>query len=66
MAFVRLEDLTGNIEVVIFPKIYARTTHLWVRDSVVMVSGKADEKDDRVVILADDAKAVEQAMALHA
>ena len=25
MAFVRLEDLTGNIEVVIFPKMYARS-----------------------------------------
>ncbi len=59
MAFIRVEDLTGNIEVVIFPKMYARSSQLWVRDNVVVISGKVDQKDDRLVILADDAKAVD-------
>ncbi len=56
MAFIRLEDLTGSIEVVIFPKIYARSASLWVRDAAVMISGKVDQKDDRLVILADDVR----------
>lgn len=59
MAFIRLEDLTGNIEVVIFPKIYARTADLWVRDNAVMISGKVDQKDDRLVILADEVRILE-------
>ena len=55
MAFVRLEDLTGTLELVVFPKIYARTRELWTRDTIIRVTGKIDEKDDRMVILADDA-----------
>lgn len=56
MAFVRVEDLTGTLEVVIFPKIYAKSAHMWIRDSVVMIAGKVDQKDDRLMILADESK----------
>lgn len=66
MAFVRLEDLTGNIEVVVFPKIYSRSVALWVRDSVVVVSGKVDQKDDRLVLLADDVRPVATMSTLNA
>jgi len=58
MAFVRLEDLTGTLELVVFPNIYARTRELWSRDVIVRVSGRIDEKDERMVILADDAHQV--------
>ncbi len=56
MAFARLEDLTGTIEVVVFPKIYALTADLWKPDRVVELSGKLDQKEDRLTILADDVK----------
>jgi len=56
MAFVRLEDLSGSIEAVIFPKIYALTGSVWERDKAVMVSGKVDQKDDRLVLLVDEAR----------
>lgn len=59
MAFVRLEDLTGTIEVVVFPKVYSRTMHLWQTDRVVRVSGRADEKEERMVLLADDASQID-------
>lgn len=58
MAFVRLEDVTGNMEIVIFPKIYAKSSALWFRDAVVMVSGKVDQKDDRMVLLVDEVRAL--------
>ncbi len=54
MAFIRLEDLSGNMEIVIFPKIYAKSVSLWVRDTAVMIAGKVDQKDDRLVLLADE------------
>lgn len=60
MAFVKLEDTTNSIEVVVFPKLYARTALMWVRDAVVVVTGRVDEKDDRLVILADDVKGIVQ------
>jgi len=55
MAFVKLEDLTGIIEIVVFPKVYARTMDYWQMDQIVSVGGKIDEKDDRLTILIDDA-----------
>ncbi len=59
MAFVRIEDLGGVIELVVFPKIFAKTSDLWSRDAIVLVSGRVDEKDDRLTILVDDAKRIE-------
>lgn len=59
MAFVKLEDLNAMIEVVIFPKVYVQTLDLWFNDTLVTVSGKVDEKDDRLTILVDNAKRVE-------
>lgn len=59
MAFVKVEDLTGSVEIVVFPKIYSKTASLWVRDAIVFVSGKLDEKEDRLTILLDAAHRVE-------
>lgn len=58
MAFAKLEDFTGIIEVVVFPKIYATTSDLWKVDRVVKLTGRLDEKDDRLTILVDDVKAL--------
>ncbi len=58
MAFAKLEDLTGTIEVVVFPKIYALTSDLWKPDRVVELTGKLDQKEDRLTILADDVKSL--------
>lgn len=55
MAFVRIEDLTGSIEIVVFPKIYAQTADVWARDAIVTVTGRIDEKEERLTILADGA-----------
>lgn len=60
MAFVKLEDLTGTLEVVVFPKIYARTVDYWQIDRILTVSGKIDEKDDRLTLLVDDANVLVQ------
>ncbi len=59
MAFVRIEDVTGSVEVVIFPKIYSKTYDLWTSDTVVLISGRIDEKEDRLTILVDEAKKIE-------
>lgn len=56
MAFVRVEDLSGVVEIVVFPKVYARTLDLWSKDTKVVISGRVDEKDDRLLVLADDAR----------
>ncbi len=59
MAFVKLEDLSGSIEVVVFPKIFTQTVSLLLPDQVVEISGKVDQKDEKITMLADGIKAVD-------
>ena len=71
MAFVKLEDYFGGIELILFPGAYQQTTGLWERDRIVLVRGKASAKDregnlgEEVKIMVDDAREItaEQAQA---
>jgi DNA polymerase-3 subunit alpha len=60
MAFVKLEDLSGTMEIVIFPKVYARTLNEWKRDSIVIITGRIDEKDNRLTMLADEIRTLSE------
>lgn len=46
MAFARLEDLYGSVELVVFPKTYERCLDVLKRDEVVIVSGRLDIKEE--------------------
>jgi DNA polymerase-3 subunit alpha len=56
MAFVRLEDLQGQAEVTVFPKLYEATRELWVLDKIVIVRGKVDVRNGQAGVLADSAQ----------
>jgi len=58
MAFVKLDDFTGIVEVIVFPKIYAITRMLWVTDRIILIKGKVTEKDERISVIVEDAKAL--------
>ena len=64
MAFVKLEDLTGEIEIILFPSSYQQTLGLWQRDRVVIVRGKVNARDKEgnqsaeIKIMVDDAREV--------
>jgi DNA polymerase-3 subunit alpha len=53
MAFVKLEDTTGTVEVVVFPSAYKDNHTLLVKDTAVMVEGKYDEKEGETKVLAE-------------
>jgi len=56
MAFVRLADLNGEAELIVFPKIYASSVDTWKVDNVIMVKGKVDfSRNDELKILVEDA-----------
>jgi DNA polymerase-3 subunit alpha len=69
MAFVKLEDLSGELEVILFPNAYQQTLGIWSRDKVVLVRGKVSAKDrdgntgNEVKVLVDDAREVTAAQA---
>lgn len=55
MAFVRLEDLSGAYEVVVFPKVYVQSRNLLRENQTVILSGKVNAREDEEAkILADN------------
>jgi DNA polymerase-3 subunit alpha len=57
MAFVKLEDKTGEGEVIIFPNLYEQVGAKLVQDAVIRVSGKVSARD-RDGNLGDEAKMI--------
>ncbi|MGC2872390.1 DNA polymerase III subunit alpha [Ihubacter sp. mB4P-1] len=55
MAFVDLEDLYGDVEVVVFPNVYERYGSAVAEDKVVAVKGKLNFKEDEMPKLLADA-----------
>lgn len=52
MAFLNIEDLVGNVEVVVFPKDYERYNSLLLEDAKVFVKGRVsleEEKDGKLL-----------------
>lgn len=71
MAFVKLEDQTGEIELIVFPNCFQQTLGLWERDNVVLVRGKVNGRDregrlsEDIKVMVDDGREItaEQALA---
>ncbi len=74
MAFVKIADMGGETELLLFPNAYQQTTGIWERDHVVLVNGKVNTKDregnlsDEIKVMVNDAREVtiEQAQAYQA
>ena len=58
MAFVTIEDETGKIELVVFPKVYEDNKGLLVVDKVVIVTGILDNRGDKMSIKVDNLTSV--------
>jgi len=64
MAFVKLEDRSGEIEVILFPNALQQTLGLWERDRVVLIRGRVNAKDrdgnlsNETKVMVDDAREI--------
>lgn len=60
MAFVKLADLTGETELVLFPGVYQQSPELWRRDNVLLIKGKISRRSnngsDEPKLLVNDAR----------
>lgn len=45
MAFVTLEDVSGSLEIIVFPDLFLEHQDLWERDSILVVNGVINTKD---------------------
>ena len=53
MAFAQLEDLSGAMELVIFPRVYEDSKEQLAGDGLFLVQGKVDVRDDEPKLIAD-------------
>jgi DNA polymerase III subunit alpha len=64
MAFVKIADQFGELELILFPSTYQQTLGIWERDRVVFVRGKVNARDregnttEDLKIMVDDAREV--------
>lgn len=53
MAFATIEDLSGTIEAIIFPKLYAKIKSLLQSDRLLAIKGKSEERGDKLQIICE-------------
>ena len=51
-----LEDFSGQLEVMVWPKVYAGTDELWQEGNELVVQGKVRVRDDQVQVSCDSAR----------
>jgi DNA polymerase-3 subunit alpha len=56
MAFAQIADYTGEVEALVFPKTFAKTSAIWNENAVVKIVGKTDKKDGSLKILVEEAE----------
>lgn len=54
MAFVTLEDLSGSVEIVVFPETYAASMELLKGEDPILVSGELDVGEESCKMLANE------------
>ncbi len=45
MAFVQISDMHGDIELLVFPRVYEQTAWLWAQDKVVLIEGSVNARE---------------------
>jgi DNA polymerase-3 subunit alpha len=58
MLFVKLEDLTGSIETLVFAGTLEKNPIIWQQGKIILLAGRLTDKDDQLKILCDEAEEV--------
>jgi len=60
MCFLKLQDTTGSIEVVVFPRAYSEARDILTTDRIIIVSGKVESNEETPVLIAEKISLLEQ------
>lgn len=60
MAFAQFEDIYGQIEGIIFPKVYEKFKSLLVDNAIISMTGRISEKDDEYKIIVQTMESAQQ------
>ena len=58
MLFMKLEDLTGKTEVVVFPNLLERNPVALQENKIIFVAGRVDDRNGEIKIVADDVQEI--------
>jgi len=53
---VTLEDISGSVDVMVWPKVYESSRELWEEGNILLVEGKVRLRDDRVQLNCDSVR----------
>ncbi len=57
MLFVTIEDTTGSVEVLVFPKVLERYPNFWIKDKMVLIEGRISvNKDGALKVVCQEAE----------
>ncbi|MGH2413418.1 MAG: OB-fold nucleic acid binding domain-containing protein, partial [Microcystaceae cyanobacterium] len=60
MAFIQIEDISGQAEGVVFSDTYERIERLLVEDSHLIIWGKVDRRDDKTQLIVEEAEPIDR------
>ncbi|MGA1621593.1 MAG: OB-fold nucleic acid binding domain-containing protein [Synechocystis sp.] len=60
MAFLTVEDVSGQAEAVVFPSNYERLQEWLIEDTQQMIWGKIDKRDDQAQLIVEDLEPIER------
>jgi DNA polymerase-3 subunit alpha len=61
MMFAQVEDLTGSVEVTVFPRVYEATASLWSTDEILLVLARVEQRDEDPKLLCEHAVRFDEA-----
>ena len=61
MCFLKLQDRTSSVEVIVFPRVYSQAKSLLLPDQIILVTGKLEADDQSLTIIAENITTVEDA-----
>lgn len=61
MAFVKIVDMAGESELIVFPKTYAQTADIWLQDNVIIAKAKVDfSRNDELKLLVEEVQLISE------
>ena len=60
MAFIKLFDESGELEVTVFPKVYEETFNILSKNQIVLINGRYEHNNDKESFVADQIKLLEE------
>lgn len=66
MAIVTVEDLTGSMEVVVFPQVWESTKSSWIEGEGILIAGRTEQRGEEWSVLVESVVPWEEASRLSA